>query len=362
MNNLIIENCDNNKYAENFYLQFNLSNKKKYVLGINNYSESIINNYKIDGVIDDYTNETTFKGIPIVKTIQVKSGSLVLSCIVEGKTINVDKKLSSYQFSYLDYYSFKSNSKKNIKEIQFWDNNLNDISKNYDRYNEVYKNLADEISKKQFYNLINFKKNYNINFMKNFNFQPEAQYFEDFLKLNKNDEVFVDAGGFDGFTSQEFIKNCPNYQEIFFFEPDSVSLKQAKKKLDGQTSINYIEAGLSSETGVIGFSLEGSQSKVDSDNSNKINVFKLDDIIKNKKVTYIKMDIEGSEYDAIIGSKNTIEKNHPKLAICVYHKYNDFYIIPETILSIRSDYNIYFRHYTQGCFETVMYFLPINKT
>ena len=70
------------------------------------------------------------------------------------------------------------------------------------------------------------------------------------------------------------------------------------------------------------------------------------------------MDIEGSELDAIEGAKNLISLNHPRLAICVYHNAGDFWKIPQRILSIRSDYRIYLRHYTESIYETVMFFIP----
>ena len=70
------------------------------------------------------------------------------------------------------------------------------------------------------------------------------------------------------------------------------------------------------------------------------------------------MDIEGAEGVAIDGAKNTIMKCHPRMAICVYHKADDLWKIPEQIFSIRDDYKIYLRHYTEGVDETVIFFIP----
>jgi hypothetical protein len=75
-------------------------------------------------------------------------------------------------------------------------------------------------------------------------------------------------------------------------------------------------------------------------------------------VSFIKMDLEGWEMNAIAGAKQCISNNHPKLAIAVYHNAADFWKIPELILSMRSDYDLYLRHYTEGWSETVMYFIP----
>ena len=44
--------------------------------------------------------------------------------------------------------------------------------------------------------------------MQDYTIKIDDQYMEDFLKLKK--EVFVDAGGFDGDSTQNFIKICPD--------------------------------------------------------------------------------------------------------------------------------------------------------
>ena len=61
---------------------------------------------------------------------------------------------------------------------------------------------------------------------------------------------------------------------------------------------------------------------------------------------------------AIVGAETVIRKWHPSMAICVYHKPDDFWKIPEQVLAIRNDYKLYMRHYTQGSDETVMFFIP----
>ena len=70
------------------------------------------------------------------------------------------------------------------------------------------------------------------------------------------------------------------------------------------------------------------------------------------------MDIEGEESAALRGAVKAIKKNRPALAVCVYHKPDDFWKIPEQVLSINSGYRIFMRHYSEVSDETVMYFIP----
>lgn len=69
----------------------------------------------------------------------------------------------------------------------------------------------------------------------------------------------------------------------------------------------------------------------------------IDDFCKSNGILpdFIKMDIEGSELDALKGAKNILIKKRPKLAICLYHKNQDMWEIPLYLKEIVPDYNFY---------------------
>ena len=87
----------------------------------------------------------------------------------------------------------------------------------------------------------------------------------------------------------------------------------------------------------------------------EIEVRKLDDMLRDRKVTFLKMDIEGSELAALRGAERIIREQRPKLAICVYHKPEDMWEIPGFILNCHPDYKLYLRHYSISYTETVLY-------
>ena len=89
-----------------------------------------------------------------------------------------------------------------------------------------------------------------------------------------------------------------------------------------------------------------------------IPIISIDDIVekkKIKKIDFIKMDIEGYELEALKGASKTIKKFFPKLAISIYHKDEDFYLIPKYIKSLNDNYSLYIDHYTIYNEETVLY-------
>lgn len=74
------------------------------------------------------------------------------------------------------------------------------------------------------------------------------------------------------------------------------------------------------------------------------------------RVTTIKMDIEGSELEALKGARETIRRDKPKLAICIYHKTEDLWEIPLYIKSLIPEYRFYIRHHgPSGLYDSVLY-------
>lgn len=83
---------------------------------------------------------------------------------------------------------------------------------------------------------------------------------------------------------------------------------------------------------------------------------KLDDVLSDKKVTVLKMDIEGAEVQGLNGAKNIIISQKPKLAICLYHTPEHLWEIPLLIHEMRPDYKMIIRHHSvQNYTDTVLY-------
>lgn len=189
------------------------------------------------------------------------------------------------------------------------------------------------------------------------------QYFDEIVMLN-NGEVFVDVGAFDLETSLCFSDKCIQNNitdyKIIAFEPSKESYKKCLEitKKNSDINISLVNAGLYCENTVLGFDeTKSSASCIDKNNDNLIRFLTLDEYTDDK-ITFIKMDIEGAELNALKGCKNTIINNKPKLAICVYHKAEDIIEIPMYIKELVPEYKLYLRHYSNCHAETVLYALP----
>jgi FkbM family methyltransferase len=183
----------------------------------------------------------------------------------------------------------------------------------------------------------------------------QLQYF-DYFKL-EDFESFVDAGVCDGFTAKNFIKSVNNrYNAVYCFEPDEENFKTSTANLSEYKNVNLINAGLFCEDTVLSFQMCGNgTSSISESGTTSINVVALDNALKNKPVTFIKMDIEGAELDALKGAAGIIKNNKPKLAISIYHKPEDIFELPKMVLSLNPEYKLGFRHYSLFDTETIMY-------
>lgn len=91
-----------------------------------------------------------------------------------------------------------------------------------------------------------------------------------------------------------------------------------------------------------------------------IEVDTIDNIVE-EKVTFIKMDVEGAELEALQGASKTIIKNKPTLAICVYHKREDLITIPQYIKELVPEYKLYLRGHFIYASELVLYAVCSNE-
>lgn len=334
------------------------NNGNVYVIGKNEQSAEIIEKYKVQGLIDDYNMiEAHWNGIPIIKTRDANRDSVVINCVTSISPVLVRDNLRTAGFANVISISDLISEKANLLSLPwFVAQQREEFQKNMSWWKELYGLMSDESSKKTLRDVLRFRLTADPEYMNDYIVRLRDQYFEDFMQY-KN-EVFVDAGGFDGDTTEEFINRYPDYRKVYLFEPSIKNLEAAQRRLNGRRDIDFRPLGLSDSQGSLHFNADaGSASAITDGDGESIAVATLDKELKNEPISFIKMDIEGWEMNALRGAELTIKKNKPKLAIAVYHAAKDFREIPQYILNINPEYRIFLRHYTQGWSETVMFFL-----
>lgn len=189
------------------------------------------------------------------------------------------------------------------------------------------------------------------------------QYFVPGLVPLLEDENYVDIGAYDGDTVRYFLKaNHGRFKAIHALELDPANYRKLHEnmaKLPESVRISTYNIGAWNEHGTLNF-LAGLTDSTLGQGDEKGTVAPLDSILSGQPVSFIKMDIEGAEPQALQGAQEIVRNQHPKLAICVYHHISHLWEIPAYIRKLSPDYQLYLRHHTNLEYETVCYAIPPN--
>lgn len=301
----------------------------------------VINLSKFSGRIDT--------SIPVIIAVFNRAKSARLDIITEYlKEFNIDKIINPY-----DFYNNYSNQLDNW----YWLTDRKFYLENADNYLAV-RSLFDETKSLNIFNSI-------YNFLLNFdhktlpNAEIENQYFPDDIDIWDNQDAFLDVGSFDGQTLVDAYKKYGKMQLALAYEPDPNNINQIKNKIEKLNIANQtliIPCGVWSSTETLRFSSGGGESSAIQENGDiTIQSLSLDETLFEVKIGYIKMDIEGAEFEALIGAQNTIKKYKPTLAISLYHKPDHLFTIPLLINSWNLGYKFYLRSHGNNLFETILY-------
>lgn len=194
--------------------------------------------------------------------------------------------------------------------------------------------------------------------------QYRDQAAEEVIAVQEND-VVIDGGACWGDTALYFGNRVGEAGKVFSFEFDPANIAIFEKNLTLNPSLsNCVEIcpfALWDKSGqeINCSSNYGTSSALDigTGSSKTAQTLTIDDFCaeKNLIVDFIKLDIEGAELRALIGAEHTIRKCKPKLAICLYHKIQDFLEIPEFLEKLDIGYRFYIGHVPSNYEETVLF-------
>lgn len=191
--------------------------------------------------------------------------------------------------------------------------------------------------------------------------QLENQYFPTDIPEWKLPQRFVDCGAYDGDTLLELHKRIGTIESIAAFEPDnSTFLRLCKLSQSSEMKLAdevfLWPCGIWSNTEQLSFSSGmGEGSNISMEGDSVIQCVALDEALNSFRPTFIKMDIEGSEYQALLGTKRIINDYHPQLSISLYHRPGDLWQIPLLLKEWDIGYKFYLRVHRFNGFELVLY-------
>lgn len=314
-------------------------------------------------IVDDaYYSSDTFEGCKVYKASDWRKiatqGDYVLFGFTNGERAEILKKDMPDGVEGV-YFNFPYSANVSGEYITYAY-----YQKHKKEFEETYDLLADETSKNIMQAFINSCITGDMEELNRL--QTDGQYFNDLTKACKC-EYFVDLGAYVGDTIEkayDFYAGC--LKQVISFEPDENNIvllrERMKERNIEEDKWTLIDKGSWSKQTSLYFSSSNSSSSITEDGDIEIKVDSVDNVLREKEfcADYIKMDVEGSEMESLKGSVHTIQKDHPMLAVCVYHKMSDLFELVQTVQEIAGAgvYSYYLRYHGPDLRELVLYAVP----
>lgn len=164
-------------------------------------------------------------------------------------------------------------------------------------------------------------------------------------------KAYADLGAYNGDTIRELLAVAPNLELAVAMEPDRRNFRKLSEYAEGESrcSIELHNTGAWSHADTLFFDGSGNRNanitNVGS-RAKEIQVDSLDRVLSGRHVDYVKYDVEGSERQALEGSRETIKRFSPDLLISMYHRSEDVFELPLMIHEMNPSYKLYLRRFS----------------
>lgn len=194
------------------------------------------------------------------------------------------------------------------------------------------------------------------------------QYFPDDLYDWNPREWIVDGGAYDGDSIATLVRlHGDAFARVLALEPDPANFAKLRAKVGAlpisiRTRIDCRQVALASQPGTLHLDATGTAASTTSTTNTLGSVAvaaeRLDTMLGADFPTFIKLDIEGAEPDALLGARETIRAHGPVVAVCVYHRQDHLWRIPLMLREWRSDYAFFLRPHNEEGWDLVCYAVP----
>lgn len=324
-------------------------------------SKRIKQAYNVDLLCDNNPDKwgEIIEGLPCISPKKLQEYDNVIVITMLGNPLRVQEQLDAMGIPWVTHVDLSLEETMALPREKSWfESQISEIKR-------VLELFDDEESRRVYVNAICNRIAYPVAECLWKDMYTEGEYFgQSFMPLDDN-ESFVDCGAYDGDTILKFVDVVKDYEAIYGFELDYGNFVKMKKQTKHLNKVWLVNSGVLNDNKKIVYGCGSGVNeprdgisilKADEGEALIASVVKLDDALKGKRVTFIKMDIEGSELGGLEGAEKIIRMYGPKLAICVYQKTSDFWEIPLLIKKFNPNYKLRLRHhYYINCYGTVLY-------
>ncbi len=228
------------------------------------------------------------------------------------------------------------------------------VEKNADKINAAHSLFEDE-SKRIFEGCVNYMFGGELDVLASVTTDKD-EVFNNILKLG-SDESYLDLGAYRGDTVEEFLHYCGGkYESITALEPDRRTFRKLCDYLENIPRSTAYQKVIYNEITTLKFSSKAGRQSTICEKGEEIETATVDELFKESRVSYIKMDVEGAEKEAIEGAETTLKTQNPKLNIALYHRSADIFELPLQISKINPDYKFHIRRHPYiPCWDMNLY-------
>ena len=212
-----------------------------------------------------------------------------------------------------------------------------------DEINRSRELFADELSRQVFDNIINYRLTGKLEYL----FAAQTSKNEPWKTIlsPQRYESFADLGAYTGDTATEFLSYVSHAKRVYAMEPDPRNFRKLCAVEDER--IIKINKGAWDKCESLEFNMGAGRgaSRGNHGKTVMLDFDSLDNILDGERVDYIKYDVEGSEAQALEGSKITIRKYSPDLLVSLYHRSEDIFTLPMKVHMLDPGYKLYLRRF-----------------
>jgi len=197
---------------------------------------------------------------------------------------------------------------------------------------------------------------------------PGEQYLVTDIARPDPDDVVLDCGAYDGDTLRSWLgARGPNFAAYFALEPDPGSRERLERFVsslppDVAARVHVLPYSVAGHTGTQTFSATGSlSSSIAGDEGIVVDAIRLDDLadeLMGYRPTFLKVDIEGAELDALGGANELITTSRPLVAIATYHRQDHLWRVPLAVHDLCGDHRLFLRPHNEQGWDLVLYAVP----
>ncbi len=319
------------------------SNLSVVVWGMGDLANNVIRLLRNEGIKVDYVftnikspNEKSIDGVQIIEDLGLLDIriNLVMGHSRYEYADEIKQKYGNIENVYMFSNPFSSHDNKTSFEF---------LNENIDRFQRIADIVEDDESKANLVAYINSRCNKDVHFIQ----KCDNNYFNNSVFSISDDESYADVGAYDGDTIRLFLHESDGcYKDIYAIEPEPNAYDRLSRYIDNnKINAELYNMGCYNEQTVLTFdnSIDTSSHIVHGGGGINIQVNRLDNILKGKRVSIIKICQQGPVKNILIGSTEILLKQKPKLAIVLGLDVDHLLDIPEVIKSINPEYRIYFR-------------------